>query len=246
MANGVITLNSSSIENSSGHGIDALSGTVFLNGGTVRNNSRGLQVGSASFVLVDAGTVISESTADGAVVSSSGSLTLRSGTIENNSPDDLNVNNGGIATLLGGFAVVKSNERDGVAVFGGSVRSVGVISNNGRHGISVFNNGTVILDTGAIVASNAANGVLVEDGTVNVGNGDGRATIQSNSANGIYLKTNSVGFFNNAGNQIVSNGGWGILCDKPPANPLIAIGPAGTIGTVSGNGAGQISCNMAP
>ena len=247
MANGVITLNSSSIENSSGHGIDALSGgTVFLNGGAVRNNSRGLQVGSASYVAVAAGTVISDSTADGAVVSSTGSLTLRSGTIENNSPDGLNVNNGGIATLLGGLAVLRSNARDGVAVFGGSVRSIGVISNNGRHGISVFNNGTVILDTGAVVASNAANGVLIEDGTVNVGNGDGSATIQSNSANGIYLKTNSVGFFNNAGNQIVSNGGWGILCDGPPANPLIAIGLAGTIGTVSGNGAGQISCNIAP
>jgi hypothetical protein len=70
--------------------------------------------------------------------------------------------------------------------------------------------------------------------------------IQSNGANGIYLKTNSVGFFNDAGNKIVSNSGWGILCDGPPANPLIAIGPAGTIGTVSGNGAGQISCNIAP
>ena len=77
---------------------------------------------------------------------------------------------------------------------------------------------------------------------MNVGNGDGSAAIQSNSANGIYLKTNSVGYFNNAGNQIVSNSGWGILCDGAPANPLIA----GTIGTVSGNGAGQISCNMAP
>jgi hypothetical protein len=70
--------------------------------------------------------------------------------------------------------------------------------------------------------------------------------IQSNGANGIYLKTNSVGFFNDAGNRIVSNSGWRILCDGPPANPLIAIGPAGKVGTVSGNGAGQISCNIAP
>jgi hypothetical protein len=92
----------------------------------------------------------------------------------------------------------------------------------------------------------SAPGVLVEDGTVHAGNGDGSATIQSNGANGIYLKTNSVGFFNNAGNQIVNNSAWGILCDGPPANPLIAIGPAGTVGTVSGNGAGQISCNIAP
>ena len=51
---------------------------------------------------------------------------------------------------------------------------------------------------------------------------------------------------NNAGNKIVSNSGWGILCDGPPANPLIAIGPAGTVGTVSGNAAGQIACNIAP
>jgi hypothetical protein len=130
-----------------------------------------------------------------------------------------------------------------VRVFGGSARSLGgVISNNGGEGVSVFNSGTAILDTGTVVASNAMNGVLVEDGTVNVGNGDGTAIIQSSGGNGIYLKTNSVGFFNNAGNQIVSNSGWGILCDGPPANPLIA----GTIGTVSSNGAGQISCNMAP
>jgi hypothetical protein len=81
---------------------------------------------------------------------------------------------------------------------------------------------------------------------VNVGDGDGSATIQSNAANGIYLKTNSVGFFNNSGNKIVNNSDWGILCDGPPAHPLIAIGPAGTIGTVSGNGAGQNSCIMAP
>jgi hypothetical protein len=133
-------------------------------------------------------------------------------------------------------------------VFSGTVRVVGgVISDNARHGVSVFNSGTAILDTGVVVASNAANGVFVENATVNVGNGDGSATIQSNVANGIYLKTNSVGLFNNDGNQIVSNNGWGILCDVPPANPLIAIGPAATkIGTVSGNGAGQISCNIAP
>jgi hypothetical protein len=85
----------------------------------------------------------------------------------------------------------------------------------------------------------------VQVGSGGVGGGAPGA-IQSNGANGIYLKTNSVGFFNDAGNQIVGNSGWGILCDGPPANPLIAIGPAGTIGTVSGNGAGQISCNLAP
>jgi hypothetical protein len=136
-----------------------------------------------------------------------------------------------------------------VQVGGGSVEVDGVISNNARHGISIFNSGTATVDDGGIVASNAANGVLVEDGTVQVGSlGVGaNGTIQSNGANGIYLKTNSVGLFNNNANQIVNNSGWGILCDGPPANPLIAIGlAASTIGTVSGNGAGQISCNIAP
>jgi len=107
-----------------------------------------------------------------------------------------------------------------------------------------------ILRRHGVVASNAANGVLVEDGTVHLGGGGvaggAAGTIQSNGANGIYLKTNSVGYFNDAGNKIVSNSGWGILCDGPPANPLIAIGLAGTIGTVSGNGAGQVACNIAP
>jgi hypothetical protein len=247
-AKGVLTLNSSTIENSSGDGIDALSGgIVFLLSSTVRNNSRGLNVGSGSYLDADGGAVISDNTPNhGALVN--GSLVVIAATIEGNSPDGIHLFGGGTAVILGP-GVVASNARDGVFVLGGSVELDGAVSNNARHGISVFNSGTAIVDDGAVVASNAANGVLVEDGTVNIGNGGsgpGSGTIQSNGANGIYLKTNSVGFFNNTGNQIVSNSGWGILCDGPPANPLIAIGPAGTIGTVSGNGAGQISCNIAP
>jgi hypothetical protein len=244
-ANGVLTLNSSTIENSSGDGIGALSGgIVFLNGGTVQNNARGILIGGGSYVDALGGAVISGNTASHGI-DNTGTLTVIGATIEDNSPDGIVVSNGGNAFILNG--IVRSNAQDGVRVFSGTARAAGgVISNNARYGVSVFNSGTAILDTGAVVASNATNGVFVENATVNVGNGNGSATIQSNAANGIYLKTNSVGFFNNAGNQIVSNGGWGILCDGPPANPLIAIGPAGTIGTVSGNGAGQISCNIAP
>jgi len=177
-----------------------------------------------------------------------GSLVVITATIEGNSPDGIHLFGGGTAVILGP-GIVRSNARDGVLVLGGSVEVDGAVSNNARHGISIFNSGTAIVDDGGVVASNSANGVLVEDGTVNIGNlGVGaNGTIQSNGANGIYLKTNSVGYFNNDGNQIVSNSGWGILCDGPPANPLIAIGLTATkIGTVSGNGAGQISCNVAP
>ena len=248
LVNGVLTLNSSTIENSSGDGITALSGgIVFLNGGTVQNNSRGVLIGGGSYVDALGGAVISGNTAGhGAQVT--GSLAVIAATIEGNSPDGVHLTPGGNA-FIASAGVVQSNARDGVQVFGGAIDVDGIISNNARHGISIFNSGTAIVDDGAVVASNAANGVLVEDGTVNIGNSGGGAagTIQSNGANGIYLKTNSVGYFNNDGNQIVSNSGWGILCDGPLANPLIAIGPTATkIGTVSGNGAGQISCNTAP
>jgi hypothetical protein len=247
LANGIVTLSSSTIEHSNGDGIDALSGgTVFLNGGTVGNNSRGVLVGGGSYLLATAGAVISDNTGSHGVDVSGGTLSVFAATIEGNSRDGIILFTGG-NVYIASTGVVGSNGRDGVRVFGGVVHvQGGVISNNAEYGISVFNGGTAVLDTGAVVASNGANGVLVEDGTVNLGNGDGSATIQSNGANGIYLKTNSVGFFFNAGNKIVNNSGWGILCDGPPANPLIAIGTAGTIGTVSGNGAGQISCNIAP
>ena len=239
-AKGVLTLNSSTIENSKGDGIDALSGgIVFLLGSTVRNNARGVLIGSGSYLDADGGAIISDNTANHGVEVSGGSLVVFAATIKGNPLDGIQLFAGG-NVYIASTAVVGQNGRDGVRVNGG------VISNNAEYGISVFHGGTAVLDTSAVVASNAANGVLIEDGTVNLGNGDGSATIQSNGSNGIYLKTNSVGFFNNAGNHILSNSGWGILCDGPPANPLIAIGPAGTIGTVSGNGAGQISCNMAP
>jgi hypothetical protein len=61
LANGVVRLNSSTIEDSSGDGIDARSGgIVFLIGGTVRNNAWGLSVGSGSYLDADGGAVISD------------------------------------------------------------------------------------------------------------------------------------------------------------------------------------------
>ena len=73
LANGVIRLNSSTIENSSGNGITALSGgIVFLNGGTVRNNFRGVLVGGGSYLDALGSAVISDNTrGHGALVNGS-------------------------------------------------------------------------------------------------------------------------------------------------------------------------------
>lgn len=43
-----------------------------------------------------------------------------------------------------------------------------------------------------------------------------------------------------SGAQIVNNGGAGIACDPAPAVALV--GGSMNIGTVSGNGGGQIAC----
>ena len=74
LANGILTLNSSAIENSSGDGIDALSGgIVFLNGGAVQNNSRGVLVEVGFYVDAFGGVVISANTA-GHGIDDTGSL----------------------------------------------------------------------------------------------------------------------------------------------------------------------------
>ena len=86
LANGLLTLNSATIEHSNGDGIDALSGgIVFLNGGTVGNNSRGILVGGGSYLLATAGALISNNTANHGVEVSGGSLlSVFAATIESN------------------------------------------------------------------------------------------------------------------------------------------------------------------
>ena len=72
--------------------------------------------------------------------------------------------------------------------------------------------------------------------------GDGGATVKNNAMNGIYLQTDSVSGFASSANQIIGDTGWGVRCTGAPSNPMIY----GTVGTVSGNKAGQISCKVSP
>jgi len=99
--------------------------------------------------------------------------------------------------------------------------------------------------SGAIIQGNGGNGILVGIGNVTLGDSNGPATIQNNKGDGIFLTTNSVADSDNTANRIINNTGWGIFCTASPANPLI-YEPIGTFGTVSGNGKGQIACNVSP
>jgi hypothetical protein len=95
LARGVLTLNSSTVEDSNGDGIDVLqAGRMFLNGGTVQNNSRGVLVTNGSLLAASAGAVISGNKGQGVEVSG-GSLTVFAATIEGNSTDGIILFSGG-------------------------------------------------------------------------------------------------------------------------------------------------------
>jgi hypothetical protein len=138
-------------------------------------------------------------------------------------------------------AYVIKNLWDGVFATGGGVAEVSgaTVANNSRNGVFLYNGGTAHIAEGAVVQSSTNDGVHAQSGNVEIGAGTA-ATIQSNGKNGVFLGTNSVGSFGSASNQIINNGGWGILCAGSPSDPL----GNGNPGTVSGNTAGQIACNF--
>ena len=127
---------------------------------------------------------------------------------------------------------------------GGSfaIDNAATVANNSRHGVLIYSGAAGFVRAGSVIRGNGANGIYVEGGEISIGDGNGPATIASNGQNGVFLRTNSVATLNNSGNQIINNTGWGILCTGSPSNPLIF----GTVGTVSGNGSGQIACNSSP
>jgi parallel beta helix pectate lyase-like protein len=159
---------------------------------------------------------------------------------------------GGLEAGVGGHvrvetssATVADNSVHGIWVYGGGTAFVdggATIASNANNGIHVQDGGAVLVQGTSIISGNGGPGIFSESGDVRIGDFDGPATIQNNGNNGVLLWTNSVAKFNNVSNQIINNGGWGILCSGAPSNPLIY----GAVGTVSGNAAGQISCNVAP
>ncbi len=248
----VVTLNTSTIENSAGNGIDANWGsTVFLNGGTVRQNAGyGANFGSDASLDVFGGAVLQNNRVAGAQALDGGTVLISHGIVEKNATAiggvaGLLTGHGGHVRLTGSGTSVVGNGGDEILVQGSGTAEVDtdpVIANNVSHGIALINGGSVKVRIGAVIQGNGGNGIYIESGNLVVGDGNGPATIKNNKQNGIFMRTNSVASFGNAGNKIINNTGWGIFCTGSPSNPLIF----GTIGTVSGNGKGQISCKVSP
>ena len=160
------------------------------------------------------GSLIADNPASAGVLAWMGSnVRLHSTTIRNT---------GGLALHFGATAFIRGDSRIanntiGIDVTGGSRLSVqGVtIENNVLSGISASLGSSVSLRN-AIVRGNGREGVLLHD-------------------------TSVLRFLSGSG-EITNNAGFGIRCIPAPAVAMISAGPFLSVGTVSGNGAGQIDC----
>lgn len=253
-----LTLNTSTVENSAGDGIDAQYGsTLFLNGGTVQNNAvTGVNAVYDGSAQVFGGAVLQNNGVQGVGGGYGGTAHITAGTVTNNGfgsggSAGMNSGTGGHLVVEGSSTSVSGNNHNGILVDDGGtalVQNGATIANNLGNGIVLIQGAFAKVRLGAIVQGNAGNGIYAETGTVTVGDTAGAGiTIQNNKGNGVLVRTNSLANFDNAGNQITGNSGWGVLCIGTSSNPLIYL-PLGTPGTVSPNGAGPVStaCNVAP
>jgi hypothetical protein len=253
MNHSVATLNNPTIQNSSNDGLEVYwSSTIFLNGGSVQQNAGyGINAGYAASVDVFGGAVLQSNglggaqAFDGAAVYVSNATVTKNGTASSGATGGLEAGTGGHVRVSGSNTSIVSNTVDGISAFrGGSVAidNAATVANNSRHGVLIYSGAAGFVRAGLVISGNGANGIYLESGEMTIGDGSGPATIQGNGQNGIFMRTNSVATFSNSGNQIINNTSWGILCTGSPSVPLIF----GTVGTVSGNGSGQIGCNTSP
>jgi hypothetical protein len=250
-ANAVVI--NSTIKNSAADGIDASdAASVGMHGGVIEGNAQwGANVGYTASLAVYDGAAIENNGDGGGQTTNGGSIYVTDAIVERNGAASGGL--GGLVAGTGGHVFVSSSTASVVnnAVYGifvnrdgtAGVNSGAAISGNGSDGIHVEAGGAAVVRGGSIIESNGGNGIYLESGNVTVGDGTGPATIENNKSNGIFMRTNSVATFENSGNQIINNTGWGILCAKPPANPLIY---GLDTSDVSGNKAGQISCKTSP
>lgn len=196
----------------------------------------------ASFDARD-GAVLRNNGGWGVQANDGASVFIGLGTVEDNG-DGLEAGTGGHVRLYGSSSVVGNHIGIGAYRNGTAFVDAGaVVTNNSSDGIYVYSGGSAEVRGGAIVGWNGGDGIDVESGNLTLGDAAlGPAIIQHNKSDGIFLRTNSVASFGNSANRIIGNTLFGIACSGAPSNPLIY----GTIGTVSGNGSGQISCKKSP
>ena len=251
------TLNNSTVESSAGDGIEVeYGGSLSLNGGVVQNNAvtgvNAVYDGSAD---VFGGAIVQNNGSQGVGGGYGGTVLISDGSVTNNGFGSggccgMDSGTGGHLVVEGSSSIVSKNNFNGILVDNGGtllVQNSAMINNNSGNGIVLVQGAFAKVRLGASVNGNAANGIYVQTGNVTIGDTAGPGvTVQNNKGDGVLARTNSLAIFTNAGNQITGNTGWGVLCIGSSSNPLL-YQPLGTLGTVSGNGSGQVSpaCNVA-
>ena len=174
----VVTLNTSTIQNSANDGIDAFWGSsVFLNGGTVQKNAAlGVHAQFDGSADIHGGALLQNNGIAGAQATHGGVVNLISGSVTKSA--FAAGGQGGVAVGTGGHlfvdgtATVSGNSVRGIGVFGGTagLQDGAVVASNAGDGI-LLNPGHAKLRSGTIVRGNAGNGIDVESGAVTVGDG---------------------------------------------------------------------------
>ncbi|HEV3187574.1 MAG TPA: right-handed parallel beta-helix repeat-containing protein [Acidimicrobiales bacterium] len=229
-------LNDATITNAAQSGVVAGNGgSISLDGGTVSGSGTD-GVSAVGGDIAMSGVVVSDSGLTGVYAAVSSAVVIRGSTVEGGGVGVRAATGGSISINSG--TLIQNNTLQGVAVDNGSSAALtgAQVSGNAQDGIIVFGTGSLQLQN-SMVQNNAGNGVTLSLGSTGQFQDD---TISNNAHDGIHLNDSSVAQFNYpTGNDTVTgNGGWGVTCETSPADAMIG----GVIGTVSGNGAGQVSC----
>jgi hypothetical protein len=246
------TLTNPTVQNSSDTGIEVEhNGALFLNGGFVQNNSNiGVNVVYNGAADVYGNAVVQNNNSYGTGSGYGGTVHIYAATVTNNITADggggVNAGTGGHVVVEGPSTVVSRNHGSGIAVYDGGdalVENGVTVTSNLGNGVTLSQGAFAKLRLGTVIHGNGAQGVYVDSGTVTLGDTSGPVTIENNALNGVLLRSNSVAILDSSSSQIINNTQWGIFCAGAPANPLLV---EYAVLTVSGNGSGQIHCNVSP
>jgi hypothetical protein len=232
------SLNNVTIEHSGQVGLglgDGASVQVF--GGTISDSGiDGVQLdgGHAQLNNLD----VTRSGFQGVAVGIGSTAELNNTTVEYSTATGVHAFIGG-SVGIGNGSLIQYNGQGGVVAHAGAVNLAGAdIANNRGAGVSTFDGGRVNMQNGTIIENNTGDGVTIfGGGAVSM---QGPNFIRNNAGDGVHVRDTSIALFGDlpSANQIVGNGGWGVVCDGPPAVAQMT----GPPGNVSGNGAGQVNC----
>ena len=216
-------------------------GSIDMNNATVSGSHHfAVEADKNGTIGIGGGTLVTGAGSQGVIATQGGTVDLGDATVQNNGGAGVFVFTGGNAFVAQG-TVVQHNGQGGVPANSGTVEIQGHVTSNNGCGVCGFNGARITLQNGAVVDSNQGNGINMSVGsTLAVGN---NVSILNNAQNGVQLHDTTVGGFDSS-DHISGNHLWGVLCDGPPAVALVTHGP-GWAATVSGNGAGNISCPSA-